>query len=101
MAPSRPCKPSRPVASTTFTFTDQPPAAGRYLYRVRLDNVAGQQFYSGTEEAFLLQAGLPRPTPTRCGPASPYQLVANTAAAVAIELYDMLGRFQRAAIVRA
>ena len=81
--------------STTFTFDDQPPAAGRYRYRVRLDNVAGQQFYSGTEEAFLLRAGLAQAYPNPVTAGQPLQLVANTASAVTAQLYDMLGRFQR------
>ncbi|MDQ2794370.1 MAG: S8 family serine peptidase [Bacteroidota bacterium] len=58
-----------PLSTTTFTFSDQPPAAGRYLYRVRLDNIAGQQFYSGNEEAFLLRTGLAQayPNPVKAG----------------------------------
>jgi predicted nucleic acid-binding Zn ribbon protein len=84
-----------PVASTTFTFDDQPPAAGRYLYRVRLDNIAGQQFYSGTEEAFLLRTGLTQAYPNPVTAGQPLQLVSNTANAVTVQLYDMLGRFQR------
>ncbi|GAB3859144.1 hypothetical protein GCM10028822_35230 [Hymenobacter terrigena] len=87
-----------PVTSTTFTFTDQPAAAGRYLYRVRLDNVASQQFYSDTEEAFLLQAGLIQAYPNPVLAGAPLTVVANSAAPVAIRLYDMLGRFQRTAI---
>ena len=88
-----------PVASTTFTFSDQPPAAGRYLYRVRLDNIAGQQFYSGTEEAFLLRAGLVQAYPNPVTAGQPLQIVINTATPVALELYDALGRFQRAATI--
>ncbi|MGY3088123.1 putative nucleic acid-binding Zn ribbon protein [Hymenobacter sp. UYAg731] len=84
-----------PVSSTTFTFNDQPAAAGRYLYRVRLDNVAGQQFYSGSEEAFLLRAGFTQAYPNPVTAGQPLQLVANTAGAVTAQLYDMLGRFQR------
>ena len=84
-----------PVTSTTLAFADQPPAAGRYLYRVRLDNVAGQQFYSGTEEAFLLRAGSTQAYPNPVTAGQPLRLVANTASAVTAQLYDMLGRFQR------
>jgi hypothetical protein len=86
-----------PVASTTFVFNDQPPAAGRYLYRVRLDNVAGQQFYSSTEEAFLLRIGLIQAYPNPVPAGSPLTVVANSTAPVAIRLYDMLGRYQRTA----
>jgi hypothetical protein len=86
-----------PVTSTTFTFNDQPPAAGRYLYRVRLDNVAGQQFYSGPEEAFLLRTGLIQAYPNPVLAGVPLTVVANSAAPVAIRLYDSLGRFQRTA----
>jgi hypothetical protein len=88
-----------PVASSTFTFTDQPPAAGRYLYRVRLDNVASQQFYSDIEEAFLLRAGVVQAYPNPITAGQPLQLVANTAGPVTIQLYDMLGRFQRQATI--
>lgn len=88
-----------PVASTTFAFDDQPPAAGRYLYRVRLDNLAGQQFYSDTEEAFLLRAGLVQAYPNPITAGQPLQLAANTTSAVTIQLYDLLGRFQREATV--
>ena len=84
-----------PVPGATFLLTDQPPAAGRYLYRVRLDNTAGQQFYSGTEEAFLLRAGLTQAYPNPVMAGQPLQLAANTAGAVSAQLYDMLGRFQR------
>ncbi|MDB5267950.1 MAG: hypothetical protein JWP58_990 [Hymenobacter sp.] len=87
-----------PVASTTFTFTDQPPAAGRYLYRVRLDNVAGQQFYSGPEEAFLLPSGQLQAYPNPVLAGALLTVVANSAAPVVIRLYDMLGRFQRTAV---
>ncbi|MDO7849347.1 S8 family serine peptidase [Hymenobacter sp. M29] len=86
-----------PVASPTFAFSDQPPAAGRYLYRVRLDNVAGQQFYSNTEEAFLLRAGLIQAYPNPVQAGAPLTVVANSTAPVTIRLYDMLGRFQRTA----
>ena len=88
-----------PVTSPAFMFTDQPPAAGRYLYRVRLDNIAGQQFYSGTEEAFLLRPGLLQAYPNPVTAGQPLQLVANAAGPVSMQLYDMLGRFQRAATV--
>jgi hypothetical protein len=84
-----------PVTSTTLAFANQPPAAGRYLYRVRLDNVASQQFYSGTEEAFLLRAGSTQAYPNPVTAGQPLRLVANTASAVTAQLYDMLGRFQR------
>jgi hypothetical protein len=86
-----------PVTSTSFTFTDQPPAAGRYLYRVRLDNVASQQFYSGSEEAFLLRAGLIQAYPNPVTAGAQLTVVANSTAPVSIQLYDMLGRFQRTA----
>ncbi|MBF9224359.1 S8 family serine peptidase [Hymenobacter ruricola] len=86
-----------PVASTALAFSDQPPAAGRYLYRVRLDNVAGQQFYSEPEEAFLLRAGLIQAYPNPVLAGAPLTVVANTTAPVAIRLYDALGRFQRTA----
>ncbi|GAA4042829.1 hypothetical protein GCM10022409_30960 [Hymenobacter glaciei] len=85
-----------PVSSTRFMFTDEPPAAARYLYRVRLENLAGQQFYSGTEEVFLLRAGLTQAYPNPVTAGQPLQLVANTAGSVRVQLYDMLGRFQRA-----
>jgi hypothetical protein len=84
-----------PVTSTTFAFADQPPATGRYLYRVRLDNVAGQQFYSDTEEAFLLPVGLVQAYPNPVAAGQPLQLAANTAGPVTVQLYDLLGRFQR------
>ncbi|WP_460502702.1 T9SS type A sorting domain-containing protein, partial [Hymenobacter agri] len=83
------------VTSTTFTFTDQPPAAGGYSYRVRLDNVAGQQFYSGVEQAFLLSAGLVQAYPNPVAAGELLQLVANTPNDITVKLYDALGRFQR------
>ena len=86
-----------PITSTSFTFTDLPLTAGRYIYRVRLDNVAGQQFYSGPEEAFLLRAGLIQAYPNPVTAGAPLTVVANSTAPVAIRLYDMLGRFQRTA----
>ena len=88
-----------PVASTAFTFTDRPPAAGRYLYRVRLDNLAGQQFYSGPEEAFLLRAGVAQAYPNPVPAGQPLQLVVNTPGTVVVRFYDVLGRFQREATV--
>ncbi|MBO2010326.1 S8 family peptidase [Hymenobacter negativus] len=88
-----------PVTSTSFTFKDQPPAAGRYLYRVRLDNAAGQQFYSDTEEAFLLRAGLVQAYPNPVAAGQPLQLAANTAGPATVQLYDLLGRFQREATI--
>ena len=88
-----------PLTSTTFTFDDLPPAAGRYLYRVRLDNVAGQQFYSGTEEAVLLRAGLAQAYPNPIAAGQPLQLAVNVPGAVVLRLYDALGRFQREATV--
>lgn len=88
-----------PVVNPTFTFTDQPPAAGGYFYRVRLDNVAGQQFYSGTEQAFLLAANLVQAYPNPVVAGDPLQLVANTPNAVVVRLYDALGRFQREAVI--
>ena len=62
---------------------------------MRLNNVAGQQFYSGTEEAYLLRAGLTQAYPNPVPAGQPLQLVVNTAGAVTVQLYDMLGRFQR------
>ena len=88
-----------PLTSNTFTFADQPAAAGRYLYRVRLDNMAGQQFYSGTEAAFLLRAGLTQAYPNPVTAGQPLQLVVNTASVVTAQLYDILGRFQRESTV--
>ena len=88
-----------PLTRSAFTFDDQPPAAARYLYRVRLDNIAGQQFYSGTEEAYLLRAGMTQAYPNPVTADQPLELVANTAGAVTAQLYDMLGRFQRATTV--
>ncbi|WP_345123198.1 S8 family serine peptidase [Hymenobacter antarcticus] len=88
-----------PLTQTTFAFSDQPPTAGRYLYRVRLDNVAGQQFYSNSEEAFLLRAGAAQVYPNPVPAGEPLTLVANTIAPVAIRLYDVLGRFQREVVV--
>jgi hypothetical protein len=84
-----------PVSSPTFTFTDQPPAAARYRYRVRLDNLAGQQFYSSIEEAFLLAAGRVQAYPNPIVAGQPLQLVSNAAGAVTARFYDSLGRFQR------
>ncbi|MBF9142602.1 S8 family serine peptidase [Hymenobacter properus] len=84
-----------PVSSPTFTFTDQPSAAGRYHYRVRLDNVAGQQFYSNVEEAFLLTAGQVQAYPNPVTAGQPLYLVANTTGPVTVQIYDLLGRIQR------
>ncbi|HEX8326154.1 MAG TPA: S8 family serine peptidase [Hymenobacter sp.] len=85
-----------PVRETAFELIDLPAADGRYVYRVRLENVAGQVFYSKPEEAFLLRLGAAQayPNPVRAG--EPLSLVANTSTPVSIRLYDMLGRFQRA-----
>ncbi len=88
-----------PVASPAFPFDDQPPAAGRYVYRVRLDNLAGQQFYSDLAEAYQLRAGQLQAYPNPIAAGQPLQLVANTAGAVSVQLYDLLGRFQREATV--
>ncbi|OGX85658.1 S8 family serine peptidase [Hymenobacter glacialis] len=84
-----------PVAQTRFLMTDVPPAAGRYLYRVRLENLAGQLFYSTVEEAFLLQSGAAQAYPNPVPAGDVLKLVANTSAAVSIQLFDMLGKFQR------
>ena len=86
-----------PLTRTTFTFADQPPAAGRYLYRVRLQNLAGQSIYSNAEEAYLLRAGGVQafPNPVRAGEA--LSLVTNTSVPVTIQFFDLLGRLQREA----
>ena len=84
-----------PVTSFTFTFDDQPAAAGRYVYRVRLDNLAGQQFYSDPAEAYLLWAGQLQAYPNPVAAGQPLQLVANTTGTITVRLYDLLGRFQR------
>ncbi|HEX8506567.1 MAG TPA: S8 family serine peptidase [Hymenobacter sp.] len=86
-----------PVNQTAFAFTDLPAAAGRYLYRVRLENVAGQLFYSQPEEGYLLGAGLIQAYPNPVLAGAPLTVVANSTAPVAMRLYDMLGRFQRTA----
>ena len=83
------------LSNAAFTFMDRPPVNGRYLYRARLDNVAGQSFYSETEAAFLLQAGAAQAYPNPVTAGQPLQLVANTTGAVTVQFYDMLGRFQR------
>ena len=88
-----------PVRQPRFTFTDRPPAAGRYLYRLRLDNLAGQSFYSAPEEAYLLGAGVAQAYPNPVLAGEPLMLVANAGPPVTIRLYDVLGRFQRAATV--
>ncbi|MFD2718878.1 S8 family serine peptidase [Hymenobacter monticola] len=88
-----------PVIRPSFAFTDQPPTAARYRYRVRLDNLAGQQFYSNVEEAFLLQAGRVQAYPNPVAAGQPLQLVSNAAGAVTVRFYDSLGRFQREATV--
>ena len=84
-----------PVPSPIFVFSDQPPAAGRYLYRVRLENGAGQSFYSNAEEAYLLRAGGVQafPNPVRAGEA--LSLVTNASSPVTIQFFDLLGRLQR------
>ena len=84
-----------PVTSTSFTFTDQPPTTGRYLYRVRLNNVAGKQIYSQPEAAFLLGAGTVQAFPNPVQAGESLSLVANTEAPVTVQLFDMLGRLQR------
>ena len=84
-----------PVTRTTFTFTDQPPLAGRYLYRVRLESLAGQSFYSSTEEAYLLHAGAVQAFPNPVAAGEVITLVANTNASVSLQLYDVMGRLQR------
>jgi hypothetical protein len=84
-----------PVTSPTFTFDDQPLAAGRYLYRVRLTTAAGQAFYSNPEEAFLLRAGLVQAYPNPVMAGQPLTLVANTTGPVTVQFYDLLGRSQR------
>ena len=88
-----------PPAQTTFAFSDQPPVAGRYLYRVRLDNVVGQSFYSQPEEAYLLSTGAAQVYPNPVLAGEKLSLVANTAAPVSVRLFDVLGRFQREATV--
>lgn len=86
-----------PLPQPVFGFSDMPPAAGRYLYRVRLENVAGQFIYSQPEEAYLLRAGAVQAYPNPVPAGAPLTLVVNSPAPVAVRLYDTLGRFQRAA----
>ena len=88
-----------PLTQSVFSFTDVPPAAGRYLYRVRLENLAGQRFYSASEAAFLLRSGAAQAYPNPVPAGEPLTLVANTGTPVAIRLYDVLGKFQREAVV--
>ncbi|MDB5235101.1 MAG: hypothetical protein JWR44_2094 [Hymenobacter sp.] len=87
-----------PLTQARFSFTDLPPAAGRYLYRVRLENLTGQQFYSQPEEAYLLRAGLIQAYPNPVLAGAPLTVVANSTAPVAIRLFDAVGRFQRTAV---
>ena len=84
-----------PVTRPVFFFTDEPPVAGRYLYRMRLENLTGQSFYSNSEEAYLLRAGGVQafPNPVRAGEA--LSLVTNASSPVIIQCYDLLGRLQR------
>ena len=88
-----------PLTQPSFAFADQPLVAGRYLYRVRLDNAAGQQFYSAPEEAFLLRAGATQVYPNPVPAGELLTLVANTTAPAAIRFYDAMGRFQREVVV--
>ncbi|WP_099092868.1 S8 family serine peptidase [Hymenobacter sedentarius] len=84
-----------PLTKTQFAFTDLPPAAGGYLYRVRLDNLAGQPFYSQVQEAYYLQKGAVQAFPNPVLAGETLRLIAGTSSPVSIRLYDMLGRFQR------
>ncbi|MBF9236294.1 S8 family serine peptidase [Hymenobacter sp. BT683] len=84
-----------PLTTTKFTFTDLPPAAARYLYRVRLENLAGQQFYSQVEETYYLQTGAAQVFPNPVLAGEDLRLIAGTSSPVSIRLYDMLGKLQR------
>ena len=88
-----------PLKQTQFAFTDVPPVAARYLYRVRLDNLAGQPFYSRAEEAFFLPKGFAQAYPNPVLAGETLKVVGNTSTPISIRLYDLLGRFQREATV--
>ena len=60
-----------PVMRPVFFFTDEPPAAGRYLYRMRLENLTGQSFYSNPEKPTCYAPVGFRPFLTPCGLARP------------------------------
>jgi len=84
-----------PVLRPTFTFSDQPAEAARYLYRVRLTTTTGQVIYSNVEEAYLLRANAAQAFPNPVTAGEPLSLVTNTEAGAEVQLYDVLGRLQR------
>jgi hypothetical protein len=87
-----------PVPGLTLVFTDLPPVSDRYLYRVRLETLAGQLIYSQPEEAFRVRPGsvLAFPNPVVAG--TTLTLIGPANAALTVRLYDMLGRFVREAV---
>jgi hypothetical protein len=84
----------RPVTELQMAFTDQPPGAGRYTYRMRLEDDAGQQFFSQSETIDFAQGNdlLIFPNPVVGG--SDLSVVRGSDAAVTMRLFDLLGRQQ-------
>ena len=87
--------PPVPVQALALVFTDQPPAPGRYQYRVRLETTTGQLIFSPAEAVDYLRPGdlLVFPNPAPAG--TSLSLIAGEQGEVEIILYDALGRFQR------
>lgn len=81
-----------PITYLEVTFRDLQPQQGPNLYRVRLENEAGQIFYSQTETAFYLEkrALLLFPNPVSAG--QPLSMLETTQSPSTIRVYDFLGR---------
>jgi hypothetical protein len=81
-----------PPGSVSLAFSDVPPNAGRYVYRVRLETTAGRVIYSSAEEAYLVRPGnvLAFPNPVVAG--GNLTLVGSNGAVLTARLYDVLGR---------
>jgi hypothetical protein len=84
-----------PVLDVNMTFADVPPAANRYLYRVRLETTAGTVVYSQPEAAYLVRPGnvLAFPNPVVAGEV--LTLIGSNGAVLSVRLYDLLGRVVR------
>ncbi|WP_177204683.1 S8 family serine peptidase [Hymenobacter arizonensis] len=85
-----------PVTQLAMLLTDQLPEPSRYHYRVRLETTSGQVFLSQEEEVDYVGPDdlLVFPNPAEAG--TSLSVISGSQDEILMQLYDALGRFQRA-----
>lgn len=82
-----------PLKNLQYRFNDPAPLAGRNVYRVRIENVAGESFYSQSEEVFFIREDdlLVFPNPVPAGQV--LNVVEAEDKAMIARFYDLSGKF--------